>query len=166
MVLFRVRLDRLYFGIHNKILDFHNWSLFTMNSFTITERKENQWIYQWICDIQIVWTVSYLILQRIIVFELFEHWIMLIVFLFLVLTISKFYSWIFEKHDWTSNLAAGVLPIISVLFICPSICLSFCLWCIFLRPYSVDFFNFLHEDVLPYILKCDEGIIWKIVFFV
>ena len=27
MVLFRVRLDRLYFGIHNKILDFHNSSL-------------------------------------------------------------------------------------------------------------------------------------------
>ena len=89
----------------------------TMNSFTITERNENQWIYQWICDIQTMWKISYLILQRIIVFELFEHWTMLIVFLFLVLTISKFYSWIFGKHDWTSNLAAGVLPIISVLLI-------------------------------------------------
>ena len=27
MVLFRVQLNRLYFGIHNKIMGFHNWSL-------------------------------------------------------------------------------------------------------------------------------------------
>ena len=51
----------------------------TMNSFTITEENENQWIYQWICDIQIIGKLSYLILLMIIVFELFEHWNVLIV---------------------------------------------------------------------------------------
>ena len=92
----------------------------TMNSFMVTERKKHQWIYQWICDIQIIRKLSYVILLRIIVFELFEHWTMLIVFLFLVLIISiwltikpnnlrKFYSWISEKHDWTSVFAVGVL---------------------------------------------------------
>ena len=33
------------------------------------------------------------------------------------------------------------------------ICLSIFLWCIFLRIYSVDFLNFLHEDILPYTKK-------------
>ena len=60
----------------------------TMNSFMTTEGNENQWIYQWICDNQIIWKLSYLILLTIIVLQLFEHWIMLIVFLFLVLIIS------------------------------------------------------------------------------
>ena len=63
----------------------------------------------WICDIQIIWKLFYLILLRIIVFELFEHWTMLILFFFLVLIISKFYSQISEKHDWTSNFVVGVL---------------------------------------------------------
>ena len=62
----------------------------TIYSFMVTEWNESQWIYQWICDIQIIWKLSYLILLRIIVFELFENWTMLIVFLFLVLIISKF----------------------------------------------------------------------------
>ena len=39
----------------------------------ITEGNENQWIYQWICDIQIIRKLSYLIVLRIIVFELVEH---------------------------------------------------------------------------------------------
>ena len=81
----------------------------TMNSFMITKGNENQWIYQWICDIQILWKLSYLILLRIIVFELSEHWTMFIVLIFLVLIISKFYSWISGKHDWISNFVVGVL---------------------------------------------------------
>ena len=44
--------------------------LLTMNSFMIG-RNENQWIYQWIYDIQVIWKLSDLILLRIIVFELF-----------------------------------------------------------------------------------------------
>ena len=75
----------------------------------ITEGNENQWIYQWICEIQMIWKLSYLILLRIVVFELFEHWTMLIVFLFLVMIFSKFYSQISEKHDWISNFVVGVL---------------------------------------------------------
>ena len=71
----------------------------TINSFMITEGNGNQLIYQWICDIQIIWKLSYLISLRIIVFELFEHWTMLIVFVFLVLIISKFYSRI-SKKTW------------------------------------------------------------------
>ena len=40
-------------------------------------------------------------------------------------------------------------PIKSVLFICPYVCLSVCLSVThFLRIYSADVFNFLHEDIL------------------
>ena len=91
-----------------------------MNVFTIAERNKDQWIYQWICDIQIIWKLSYLNLLRIIVFELFEHWTMYIVFLFLVLILyiwltikpnnfRKFYSRISEKYDQISIFAWGVL---------------------------------------------------------
>ena len=96
---------------------------FTMNSFIIAEGNENQWIYQWICDIQIIQRLSYVISQRIIVFELFEHWTMLIVFLFLVLIISKFYSRI-SKKTWLNLQLCCRNPMKSVLFICPSDCLS------------------------------------------
>ena len=41
-----------------------------MNSFTITERNKNQWIYQWISNIQIIWKLSYINLLRIIVWTL------------------------------------------------------------------------------------------------
>ena len=44
-----------------------------MNSFTITERNKNQWIYQWICDIQIVLKLSYISLLRIIIFDYFTY---------------------------------------------------------------------------------------------
>ena len=75
------------------------------NSFEITERHKNQWIEQWFYDIQIIWKLSYINLLRIIVFEFFKHWTMLIIFLFLALVVSiwltikpnnfrKFYSWI------------------------------------------------------------------------
>ena len=43
-----------------------------------------------------------------------------------------------------------------------SIFLSICLGRIFLRIYSVDFLNFLHEYILPYILKSNKVIFWKI----
>ena len=35
----------------------------TMNSVTIAERNKNQWIYQRICDIQVIWKLSYVILR-------------------------------------------------------------------------------------------------------
>ena len=45
-------------------------------------------VSEWICDIQIKWKLSYVNLLKIIVFELFEHWTVLILFLFLVLIFS------------------------------------------------------------------------------
>ena len=111
LVLFRVRLNRLWLGFTTRFWISTTELFATMNSFPITEKKK--FMYQWICGIQIIWKLSYLILLRITVFELFEHWTMLVVFLFLVLTISKFYSWISEKHptskNWTSNFVVGVL---------------------------------------------------------
>ena len=41
-----------------------------MNSLTITEKSKNQWIYQWICDIQIIWKLSYINLLRIVLLTL------------------------------------------------------------------------------------------------
>ena len=96
----------------------------TMNSFKIIEGNENQCIYQLICDIQIIWKLSYLISLRIIVFELFEQWAMLIVFLFLYWLLPNFILK-FPKHDWTSNFAVGILYNQS----CSSVHLSGCLWC-------------------------------------
>ena len=55
MVLSIVWLDRLWFGSHNKFWISMTELFVTMNSFTITEGSGNQWIYQWICDIQIIW---------------------------------------------------------------------------------------------------------------
>ena len=121
--------------------------LVTMNSFTITERSEYQWIYQWICDIQIMWKLSYLILLWIIVNE------SLVVFLFLVLIISNFYCLITKDMFEPPGLQKGFYKINSLFL---SICLSICLWCIFLRIYSMDFLNFLHEDILPYTKKWQQ----------
>ena len=122
MVLFRVWLNSSDLGFTTRFWISMTKSFVTMNSFMITEGNENQWIYQWICEIQMIWKLSYLILLRIVVFELFEHWTMLIVFLFLVMIFSKFYSQISEKHDWISNFVVGVLYNRS----CPSVHLSFC----------------------------------------
>ena len=63
-------------------------------------------------------------------------------------------------HLWSNLHLCGSNPIKSVLFFCPSVCLS-----IFLRMYSLGFPNFLHEYILPYILKSDKAGFWKIVFF-
>ena len=88
--------------------------------FTITERNKIVGVWQWICEIQITWKLSYLNLQRIKIFELFEPWAMVIVFLFLALILSmwltikpnnvrKFYPRISEKHDQTSIFVEGAL---------------------------------------------------------
>ena len=53
--------------------------------------------------------------------------------------LSKLYSWIFKKLHQTSIFADRVLYKISP--VCPSICLSIHLWCIFLQIYLVDFLN-------------------------
>ena len=92
----------------------------TMNSFVITERNENQWIYQCICDIQIIWKLSYLISLRIIVFEPFyvdcipfsciDHFQILF---------SNF------QKTWLNHQLCGRNPIKSFMFICLSGCDAF-----------------------------------------
>ena len=105
----------------------------TMNSFTITERNLNQWpFFQWICDIQIMWKLPYLTVLKIIRFELFEHWTMVILFLFLILIFSiwvtikpsnlrKFYSQIWKNMIKPPSLPKGSYKISLVR---QSICLS------------------------------------------
>ena len=56
-VVFRVRLNGSWFGTRFWI--FTTELFVIMNSFKITERNKNKWIYQWICDIQIIWKLSY-----------------------------------------------------------------------------------------------------------
>ena len=103
----------------------------TMNSFTITERNKNQWIYQWICDIQIVLKLSYISLLRIIIFDYFTY--------------DSQSTQIIQKnviHEFPKSmmkapsLQKGSYKMSSVHL---SICLSVRLWRIFLSIYSVDF---------------------------
>ena len=65
--------------------EFPCWTLCYHESYHDNIKNENQWIYQYICDIQIIWKLSYVNLLRIIVFE---PWTMLIVIFFLVLILS------------------------------------------------------------------------------
>ena len=103
----------------------------TMNSFTITERNKNQWIYQWICDIQIVLKLSYISLLRIIIFDYFTY-------------DSQSTQIILKNviHEFPKSmmkapsLQKGSYKMSSVHL---SICLSVRLWRIFLSIYSVDF---------------------------
>ena len=103
----------------------------TMNSFTITERNKNQWIYQWICDIQIVLKLSYISLLRIIIFDYFTY-------------DSQSTQIILKNviHEFPKSmmkapsLQKGSYKMSSVHL---SICLSVRLWRIFLSICSVDF---------------------------
>ena len=147
------QLNGSWFWIHDQVLKFNDWTLCYHEFFPDNRKKWNQWIYQWICDIQIIWKLSYVNLLRMIVWTLnYVHYF----FSFLSVLIPsiwlkikpidlKFYSQISEKHDQTSIFAEGVLQNQSCLSIHLSVCLSVCLWHIFLRIYSVD--------SLPYILK-------------
>ena len=79
-----------------------------------------------------------------------------------------------EKHDQTFIFANRVLKNQTCFFAHQSCCLSFCLslcmyvclWRTFFRAYEEDILNFLHEDILPYILQSDKARFWKIVFIV
>ena len=117
-----------------------------MNSFMITEINKTQWFYQWICDTQIMWKLFYVILLRIIVLSsftaqkmkfstkdffskcdqirngklrfcaVFEHWIMLIVFIYLVLILSV---WLTIKPN---NLMKSILEFLKNMIKPPSSC--------------------------------------------
>ena len=106
-----------------------------MNSFIITERCKNQWIYQWICDIQNMkvillkfvkdhcfwtfWTLNYV---DCIPFHSIDSF-------HIVHNQAKQFKEIFFSNfrkAWSNLHFYGSGPIKSVLFICPSLCLSIC----------------------------------------
>ena len=165
MVLFKVRLNRLWFGIHNKILNFNYWNLCynelfhgNRNKWKSTDLSTDLW-YSHKIKVTLpnfakyhcfwtLWTVNYV---DFIPFSCIDY------FQILFLNFRK---------TWLKLQLSGRGPIKAVRSICPSVCLSVCLWCIFLRNFSLGFSNFLHGYFLPYILKTDKAIIWKIVFVV
>ena len=55
---------------------------------------------------------------------------------------KKILFWNFWQTWWSNLYLCGRGPVKSILFICPSVCPSVRLRCIFFRIYSVDFFDF------------------------
>ena len=133
--MFRVWLNRRWFGIHNKILNFHDWTLCYNELFHDNRRKWKSMYLSMDLDIQIIWKLSCLIL--IIVFGLFDY---------VQILFSNFWK------AWLNIQLCGRDPIKSVLFICPSDRLYAVMH--FPQDLLCGFFkNFLHEDVLSYIWK-------------
>ena len=172
--MFRIRLNGSQYGIHEEVLNFLDWTLCYHEFFHDNRKKfKSMDFFQWICDIQIMWKLSYLTVLKIIRFELFEHWTMLILLLFLIMIFSiwltikpsnlrKFYSQIWKNMIKPPSLSKGSYKISLV----RQSILSVGLWRIFLRIHPVDFLNFLDEDFFPYILKSEKARIWKIAFVV
>ena len=131
--MFRVRLNGSQFGIHEEVLNFLDWPLCYHEFFPDNRKKfKSMDFFQWICDIQIMWKLSYLTVLKIIRFELFEHWAMVILFLFFILIFSiwvtikpsnlrKFYSQIWKNMIKPPSLPKGSYKISLVR---QSICLS------------------------------------------
>ena len=118
MVLFRVRLNGSWFEIHKEVLNFHDWTLLLSWTLTITGRNKNQLKnFQWICDIQVIWKLSYLNLLLIIIFELFEHWTILIVFSNYRKTWSKLHLFGVVLQNQSCSPAH--------LSVCPAVCGAF-----------------------------------------
>ena len=105
-----------------------------------------------------------------------QFYFMLIIFLCPVLILS---IWLKIKLNWFKKILfsnfwktwsnfhlCGRVPIKLVLFVSLLVCLSVHLWHIFIRIYYVDFLNFLHDDILPYIRKGGRARFRKIVFVV
>ena len=131
--MFRTRLNGSQFGIHEEVLNFLDWPLCYHEFFHDNRKKfKSMAFFQWICDIQIMWKLPYLTVLTIIRFELFEHWTMVILFLFLILIFSiwvtikpsnlrKFYSQIWKNMIKPPSLPKGSYKISLVR---QSICLS------------------------------------------
>ena len=141
MVLFKVWLNRLWFGIHNKILNFSYWNLCYNELFHDNRNNENQrilsmdlWCWNKIkvtlpnfAKYHCFWTLWTLNYVDFIPFSCIDY--------FQILFLN------FQK-TWLNLQLCGRGPIKSVRFICPSVCLSVCLWCIFFRNFSLDFSHF------------------------
>ena len=161
-------------GFVTRFWDFMTELFVIMNSFMIAEINKNKWIYQWFYDNQIIWKLSCVNLVRTILVELFElwtFWTMLIVYVpfsgsesfHMAHNQAKYFKKILFSNFWkTSNrYLCGRGPVKSVLFICPSACLSIHLWRVF---FLWRILNFLDEDILPYIVKSDKPRFVKLYF--
>ena len=141
MILFRVDLAGSHLGFTARFWISMTEPFVTVNSFMIAEGNENQWIYQWICDIQIIWKLPCLILLRIIVF--WTLWTLNYVGCIPFSCIDYFQILFLNfRKIWLNLQLCGRSPIKLVL----RVCLSVCLWCIFLRI-TLELFRFLHEDI-------------------
>ena len=155
LILLEVWLNWLRFGIHSKVLNFLlKWFLcsfwndfFVMNS--VSELCKNQWIWQklWrsnnmkviLCKFGSIFWDS-LNPELWWLYSFFLHWF----FPYGSYSSRKYNEILFSNFQKPrSNLhLCRKGPIILVLFVCPSVCLPVCPWCIFLSKYSVDYLNF------------------------
>ena len=157
MILFRVDLAGSHLGFTARFWISMTEPFVTVNSFMKAEVNENQWIYQWICDIQIIWKLPCLILLRIIVF--WTLWTLNYVGCIPFSCIDYFQLLFLNfRKIWLNLQLCGRSPIKLVLRVCLSVCL-----------YAFDAFssgslwNFLdfcmRIYILAYILKSDKVII-------
>ena len=94
-----------------------------MNSLTITEKSKNQWIYQWICDIQKIWKLSYINLLRIVLLTL--NYVDCILFLHWFFPYGSQSIQIIKMKNMIKPLSWQKGSIKSHPIICASVCLSF-----------------------------------------
>ena len=123
MVLFKVWLNRLWFGIHNKILNFHDWTLCYNELFHNNRRKWKSMDLSmdlWHSNNMKVilpnfakdhcfwtlWTLNYVDCIRFSCIDYFQ------------ILFSNF------QKTWLNLQLCGRNPMQSVLLICPSACLS------------------------------------------
>ena len=157
MVLFRVWLNKLWFGSHNKILNFHDWILYYNELLHDNGRKWksmdvsiNLWHFN---NMKVIlpnfaknhcfWTLSTLNYVNCIPFSCIDYFQVLF---------SNF------QKTWFNFQLCCRSPVKSILFISPSVCLYVC-EAFSSRSSLWIFLNFLHEDILSYILKSDKAII-------
>ena len=135
MILCRVWLNRLWFGIHNKMLNFHEWTLRYNELFHDNRRKWKS------MDLSMdLWHSNNM--KVILPNFVKDHWIIILEF----------------PKTWLNLHLCGRNPIKSVLFVWPSACLYVC--DTFSSGSTLWIFKiFLHENILPYILKSDQVII-------
>ena len=149
MVLFRVRLNRPWFGIYNKILNFHYWTLCyieLLHDNTTKWKSMNLSMDLWHSNNMKVifpnfakdhcfwtlWTPNFVDCISLSCIDYFQ------------ILFSNF------QKTWLNLQLYGRNPIKSVLFICPSVCLMH-----FPQDLLSAFFNFFAWGYFPiYIKKC------------
>ena len=156
MILFRVWLTRVWVGIHNKILNFHDWTLCYNELFHDNRRKWKS------VDLSMdLWHSNNMkvILPNFAKDHCFlTLWTLKYVHCIPLSCIDYFQNLFSDfQKTWLNLQLWGRSPIKSVLLICPSVCLYD--FDEFSSGSILDFFNFFHENILPCILKSDKAII-------